>query len=188
MTFNQALALLQQVHNGDESYYLSDISEEVGEYSLGIKRKSKDECISLSAFVECDELLEFEKSNFYVFVNGVGIPYPFKCDDFLADDWECCLVDWDGKHCQTFTEFLQDKFDELLENANTAINALNRFLKRRNNIKHIEVRAIFSGICEVLSVDTAFDEWLNDLQVPKNECFTLEVFYKDGESEYVCER
>lgn len=94
MTFNEALTLLQKLHNNeDNGFYLDDISNEIGEHILGLKRQSKDEYINITQFYEDGELVEFKDLSFYMLVNGVSVPYPFKCEDFLADDWIGVLME-----------------------------------------------------------------------------------------------
>lgn len=66
MTLNEALALLQKVHNGTDALYLDDISERIGEYSLGIKRKSSKNIAVIAMFYGEGELREFKDCSFFI--------------------------------------------------------------------------------------------------------------------------
>lgn len=203
MTFNEALTLLQKVHNGTDERYLDDISERIGEYSLGIKRKSSKNIAVMAMFCGEGELREFKDcSFFYLDKNGYLKPYPFECADFLADDWECGLVDLEGDYnkvkmrqfgWESFSEFLVEKYDELLdydsamEKAKELFSSVNGAL-----IQGVNIVAIFSGADDYILIrrmdlfdDGMIKDWhildnLEKLGFGKGDMFEITIYFKDG--------
>ena len=203
MTFNEALALLQKVHNGDNGLYLDDISEQIGDYSLGMKRKGSEHIAIMQMFYGDGEFLDFKDCTFkYLAPNGYSMPYPFGCGDFLADDWVCGLVDLYGEYdkfkmqnsgWETFSEFLLNKRDELLDYDNALIKAKELFSRAdSSNIVDIDICAIYKNenksptdIYRIVNAEN-FIETMNELS-NKDDLFLVEITDKDGKSEYLCQ-
>ena len=205
MTLNEALALLKKVHNGTDALYLDDISEKIGEYSLGIKRKSSKNIAVMAMFYGEGELREFKDcSFFYLAENGYSMPYPFECADFLADDWECGFVDLEGDYNKvkmrqfgwtSFGEFLTEKDYDLLDYDNAVakvkelFSSVNGALIQSVNIEailsgadddiHIRRMDLFGGIDGVIK-DYHILNSLEKLGFGKGDVFEITAYFKDG--------
>lgn len=205
MTLNEALALLQKVHNGTDERYLDDISERIGEYSLGIKRKSSENIAVMAMFCGEGELREFKDcSFFYLAENGYSKPYPFECADFLADDWECGFVDLEGDYNKvkmrqfgwtSFSEFLTEKYDELLD-YDSAVEKVKELFSSVSGalIQSVNIEAIFSDLDDDIHMrrmdlfggtDGVIKDWhildsLEKLGFGKGDMFEITIYFKDG--------
>lgn len=213
MKLFEAIELLGKVHNGNGGRYIEKIcnGECDGEYTMGMRRKSKlervavmrefwgdDENIQPFDFGECDFL--------YTNKDGNTSAFPFECADFLADDWECLIIDCDGyydynhlkfKVKQTFAEFLLDSDDDTLIDYDSAVAKIKAMFAKAEvpNLVRVDITSALSD-CEPIAIHkNAFHlmgmggilkDWvvldeLEKLGYRKDDLFEIEITFENGE-------
>lgn len=202
MKLNEILKLLRQVHTGDCVRYIDSLVEKCnGEYTMAIKRKSQDKIAILREFwgddEGCIQPLDFGECDFlYTDKDGKTAPYPFTCNDLIANDWECFIYDCNGDYNysalkgelqESFSQYLLDEWDEALLDYDSAIKKTKLLFSKidGSEILRIDVSCVFSGNYNTLSgaMDTIKDWWLLDELKGqwKDSVFLIEIVMKNGE-------
>ena len=212
MNFKQALDLLKKVHNNDGGRYINDLAEKIdGFYTMAIKRKTQDKIAVLREFWGdddgCAQPLDFSECSFlYTDKDGKSLAYPFTCEDFFADDWECFIFDTNGDYDysalkgelqESFSQYLTELHDDSLLDYDSAVAKIKKLYAEygSDKIGRVDIIAVFGDVNEPFyrgRIDLSgsnyeVKDWhifdcLEKLGYGKSDVFEIEVTLTSGES------
>lgn len=202
MKILEAICLLRQVHKNIGGRYIDSLAgHNDGFYTIGMRRKSNGRLAVLRQYYGDDEnffAYDFNECVFlYTNESGKTQSFPFECEDFLANDWECVFVDCDGnynynalkiKGTQTFNDFLLENYGDELIDCDSAKQELKGI-----DISKVEKLCIENILTnDILLRDVAFDSKKSKIDIAEimhalsrydsDSVLSIEIDLKNGES------